>query len=141
MDAEVSSHQKAKKREKQRLASRKHYHKVRGPAPARHIDDFSYRVVPKTWRKEHHRRTKYETVPIDSPLITDLFAGRTLFVDIEVPLGARGSNPFRTLYPYMNNRGYHLRSHVHDDVTSGEYRRMLIWLEPITPAKINDVEL
>jgi hypothetical protein len=124
------------KKEMRRASSRRYYWKkhkrMDKPAPNYAYMEYKYKVVPNTWRAGIRTRDTYVRQEIDSPLVKDLLAGKTLFVDYQMPL-ERGNNPFRTLYNYFATRGFKLRVHVYDDVKSNKYRRILMWAEPIKP--------
>jgi len=123
-----------KKREYQRSYWRKKNKGTTELFPNNSYDQYTYKTVPKSWRYTVNPRRPYVLEDITSPLIVDLLAGKTLLVDYEAPLGSRG-NPFRTLYTFFSARGYKLHTHITDDVTRGEYRKLLMWCEPILKRK------
>lgn len=130
-----------KKKEMHRASSRRYYWKkhkrMDKPAPNYAYMEYDYKVVPDSWRKSVQIRDTYVRQDIESPLVKDLLAGKTLFVDYQMQIGRR-ENPFRTLYNYFATRGFKLRLHVYDDVKSNKYRRILMWAEPIKPATYTD---
>ncbi len=91
---------------------------------------YEYRVVPNTWRSYVTARKEYTLADINEPLIQDLMAGKTLIVDYQVPHDS-GNHPFRTLYNYFYCRRKKLRVHIIDDVANNQYRRLLMWAEPL----------
>lgn len=99
------------------------------------FDKYPYRIVSNTWRSLVQPMSQYDLLEIDSPLVNDLWRGKTIFVDYTIPHGAYNSHPFRTLYSYFSIRGYRLRVHVVDLVDKEEYRKLLMWTEPIKPMK------
>jgi hypothetical protein len=123
-----------KHREYQRAYWRKKNKGVTEIESTTSYDQYTYRLVPKTWRKTVNLREPYTLESSTSPLIMDLLAGKTLLIDYEAPLGAK-DNPFRTLYNYFSGRGYKLHTHITDDVDRGEYRKLLMWCEPLLKKK------
>lgn len=123
-----------KRREYARNYWRRTHKKTEKPPSNTEFDQYSYRVVPNHWRDTVNVRPDYAVPEITSPLVLDLFAGKTVFVDYEVPLGQH-NHPFRTLYAYFNARGYKLRVYVADDITHNEYRKLLMWADPLVRRK------
>lgn len=125
--------------EKARLRSRKSYWKGKGAEYNNvvidsEIDRYQYRIVPNSWREMAPRIAPRVLQEIKSPIIADLMAGKTIFVDYEVT--EPQNIPYRRLYAYFQVRGYRLRIHVCDDVDADLYRRLLMWAEPIKQLRI-----
>lgn len=104
------------------------------------FDNYSYRLVPSNWRSLVQQKEKYVTPEVTSPIVKDLMRGKTVLVDYTLPHGAYNNHPFRTLYSYFSTRGYRLRVHVVDRVDKDEYRKLLLWAEPIKTVKYVEPE-
>ena len=127
------------RRKYQREYQRKRWrekHKKTSELTRNEFDQYAYKVVPNSWRElvpASARREKYETPEITSPLVRDILAGKTCYVDYFIPFG-KSDHPFRTLYSYFQARGYRLRVHIIDNVKDEEYRRLIMWCEPLIRA-------
>ena len=127
-----------KRREYQRDYQKKKYEEARATRPflPSEFDKYEYKIVPNTWRNlVATPRMQQDTPEVMSPLVKDLLRGKTVFVDYTLPFG-QSHHPFRTLYSYFNTRGYRLRIHVLDVVEKEEYRKLLMWAEPVKPIKL-----
>lgn len=96
------------------------------PGVSSHTGEIEYRVVSDKWRERVIRRGARRSKVLMNPMIRALLGGETLFVNVEIPLGA--PNPYKSLYPALAIRGYRLQMHTFDDETRG----LLMWAEPLS---------
>lgn len=123
----------ARDREKARKYNKEYYdthYKRSKEKDAANFDQYEYRSVGEEWRSVvDAKRDTYRT-EINSQLVKDLMAGKTLLVDYHMDYGQR-DHPFRTLYSYFNARGMRFRVYTVDDTKNENYRILLMWTEKL----------